>query len=104
MLGFFHDGGYAMFVTLVLGALFVAASARETRRDIRLGLGALTLLSGSVGFVLGVHVSLSAAGQAGLLHAAMLGVAESLNNLVLSFALLATGITITTVRALRTPA
>ena len=105
MLDFFKDGGYAMYPTLLFGVLFVLASARDLRaRRVRTGLGALTLLMGAAGFVMGVRVSLEAAGEAGLVNAAMLGISESIANLVLAFCLVAIGVAVATVRAWRTAA
>lgn len=106
MLDFFRDGGFGMFITLFFGVAFVAVSLRARGDDgserARLaGLGGLTLLSGATGFVLGIHHSLSAAGQAGQPNLAMLGTAESLNNLTLAFALLAAGVAIRTIRTFR---
>jgi hypothetical protein len=67
-------------------------------------MGVLTFLSGALGFVTGVHASLAAAGDAGLANLAMIGIAESIDNLVLAFAFLGVGVAITTVRALRATA
>lgn len=106
MLEFFRDGGVGMFLTLFVGVAFVVVALRTRAEDARgrarlLGLGSLTLLSGATNFVVGIHLSLAAAGEAGVVNLAMLGAAESLNNLTLAFVLLGAGVAVRTARAFR---
>ena len=60
MMQWFSLGGYPMWVTLLFGALSIAAAARYAVRPERrfvplvVTLGSMTFLSGSLGFVTGV--------------------------------------------------
>jgi hypothetical protein len=65
MSDWFHLGGFAMWVTLLFGALMIAAAARYASRPVRqylpvaISLGVMTLLSGAFGFAAGVARSMN---------------------------------------------
>jgi hypothetical protein len=92
----FQLGGFGMWLTLVFGFMAIAASARYAftpeRRFVPLvvSLGALTLISGALGFVTGLIATFQtvervAADQRWLW---MIGVGESLVNLAFALCLL----------------
>ena len=97
MTDWFSHGGYPMWVTLVFGVLSIGAAGRYAIRPERrfvplvVGLGSMTFLCGSLGFVMGLVKSL---GSLDLVPAErrwiwMLGFGESLVNVAFALALVA---------------
>lgn len=92
----FHEGGWGMWPTLVLGTLALAlavrnaASPKPATMPLIVGLGAATLLAGALGVVTGLVATvrtvqrLPVADQA---STALVGVGESLMNAVLALLL-----------------
>ncbi len=91
---FFRDGGWGMYPTSIFGFLLVAAGVlcllRPERRfvPVMLSLGVLTLMSGLLGFSVGMvttfHFLPRVADVSQRFTIAALGCAESLNNVVLA--------------------
>jgi hypothetical protein len=90
---FFRDGGFGMYPTLAFGALAVLAAViiafKPERRFVPMvaALGATTFGSGMLGTVMGFVSSLRALGhvpEADRATIAIIGAAESLNNMVLA--------------------
>lgn len=108
---FFQDGGFVMFPTLFIGLALIAAAVQSWFRPERLrtavAMAGLTFVSGMLGTAMGLintmryvagHASQAEAGQI-----AAMGIAESLNNVVLSGMLLALACIALTVTTLRHP-
>lgn len=111
----FHLGGPLMWPVFFLGLLSIAAALRYAlwpeRRYVPLvaALGVSTLLLGMLGFASGVAVSFLAIGKVGPDERwiSVLGVGESLSNVVLALALAALAalaVTVGTWRGVRQPA
>jgi hypothetical protein len=88
-LGYFRDGGWGMYPTLVCGVVLLAAAlkyaVRPERRFVPLlvALNLLTLSAGALGFVSGVITTarhLEGVGETRSALVAFLGIGESLNN------------------------
>jgi hypothetical protein len=97
---FFIEGGFGMFPVLLFGCLFVASAVLQALRpDRRLWqlvgwLGAMTAGGGVLGFSMGVINTsryLEKVPAADQLQISMIGVAESLHNVVLAMVLLVIG-------------
>lgn len=92
----FHMGGWGMYPTLVFGVLMVGAAlwyaARPQRRlaPLLVSCGLMTLVSGCLGFFTGVIRSLTALSQVppGGRYISLIGIAESLTNIVLALVLI----------------
>src|SRR5262245_48194941 len=90
-------------ILLATAVLYALRPSRKTMRVVR-GLGVLTLLSGSLGFITGCIKGFIAAGDlppGDLGKIVVVCVGESLNNVGLALALLVMATIITTVGALR---
>ncbi len=107
---FFRDGGWGMYPTSLFGFLLVAAATltllRPERRfvPVLLALAAVTLGSGLLAFSVGVANSLHflpRAPPADRFTLAALGVAESLNNVVLALVLVVLASLLAALAALR---
>jgi len=104
----FHLGGFGMYPTTIFGLMLVAACVRYAvspeRRfvPLQVSLGIVTLASGGLGFVTGVVKSITAGGvgpdQRWLW---VVGLGESLTNVVLALMLIVLGALAATVGALR---
>ncbi len=109
MLDLFREGGFGTIPTALFGLLLVAAAlayaARPEKRlvPLQISLCIVTLSSGGLGFVSGVVKSFSFLGQVKPEDRwiGAVGVAESLQNLVLAFALVTLAAIATSVGALR---
>jgi hypothetical protein len=105
----FHNGGWGMYPTLVLGTLMIAASIAYALRPerqlvpLQISLGIMTLVVGSLGFVTGVIKSLTAIHQvpAEQRFIWLIGLGESLNNVALALTLVALGALAISVGAFR---
>ena len=109
MLEAFRLGGWAMFPTLVVGLLLLAAAARYAVKPearwvpLQIALAVLTLTSGLLGCVSGVivtirHLSELPTDRTGVMA---IGVGESLNNIALALLLLMLAALLTSVGAVR---
>jgi hypothetical protein len=107
---FLNEGGFGMYPTLVFGALCVLAAVaiafKPERRLVPmvLALGVTTFGSGMLGTVMGFIASLRAITQVPAtdrLTIAMVGAAESLNNMVLALVLVVLSALIASVAAAR---
>lgn len=90
----FREGGWGMFPTLFFGLALVGVGVRYAlapeRRLVPLlaGLGLVTLLAGTLGFAVGLQVTFQGfAGSDPPARLALVGIAESLQNVVLALAL-----------------
>lgn len=109
MLDIFREGGAGTIPTALFGVLLVVAAIRYAlspdKRYVPLlvSSGAVTLACGGLGFATGVVKSLSAADRVkdGERWILAIGVSESLQNLVLAFALVSLGAIAATVGAAR---
>ncbi len=110
MTNFFRDGGWGMYPTTIFGVLLVAASLAYAifpqRRFVPLvvSMGVVTFGSGCLGCVTGFVNTFRYVGEvaADKQHAiTLLGIAESLNNVVLAFMFLVFTSLIVSVGALR---
>jgi hypothetical protein len=106
----FRDGGAGMFPVLGFGSVLVVTSVKYALRPesrmvpLLLSLGVLTLLSGCLGFTMGIMTTLRAASQLGPdQHTviAMLGFAESLHDLALALILMTMSTLATVIGAYR---
>ncbi|GAC1572710.1 MAG: hypothetical protein NVS3B20_04560 [Polyangiales bacterium] len=96
MIDAFHLGGFVMWPTLFFGMLLMGAAIRyaidpaQRFIPLLLSLGMITFIAGGLGFVTGVAKSLLFIGNVSpdRRWIAMLGVGESLMNLVLAFVLM----------------
>jgi hypothetical protein len=88
-LGYFRDGGWGMYPTLVCGLVLLAAALKYALRPERrfvpllVALNVLTLSAGALGFVSGVITTaryLEGVGETRSALVAFLGIGESLNN------------------------
>ena len=94
---YFRIGGYGMWPTLVFGLVMLVAALRHAVRPraaatpLVVGLGVLTLVSGSLGFITGMIKSFMAIGGVGpdQRYIALIGIAESLHNVALALILIA---------------
>ena len=92
----FHMGGWGMYPTLIFGLLMIGVAfwyaVRPERRFVPLlvSCGLMTFVSGCLGFFTGVVKSLTALGQvpADSRYISLIGVAESLTNMVFAFVLI----------------
>lgn len=92
----FHMGGWGMYPTLFFGLLMIATAlwyaVRPERRftPLLVSCGLMTFVSGCLGFCTGVIRSLAAVGQvsAEMRYISLIGIAESLTNVVLAFVLI----------------
>lgn len=92
----FHMGGWGMYPTLLFGLLMIGVAfwyaARPARRLVPLlvSCGLMTFVSGCLGFFTGVIKSLTAIGQVppDTRYISLIGIAESLTNMVFAFALI----------------
>jgi hypothetical protein len=93
MQGIFHDGGWGMYPTTIMGLVLLAAAIRyamapNRRRFFLLRqLNMLVLLSGTLGTVTGVIRTFTNM-PSDQLYIAFIGVGESLNNLALALGLM----------------
>ena len=101
-------GGPGMIPTLIVGILLVGVAlvyaVRPGRRFVPLlvSLSVLTLVSGALGFVMGVIKSIEAVGETGAdARLSLIGTGESLNNVALALALIMGAAIATSVGALR---
>ena len=93
----FHLGGFAMWVTLLFGALMIAVAARYASRPHRrylplaVSLGVMTSLSGAFGFAAGVARSMNGLPDvsADRRWIWMVGFGESLVNMAFALGLVA---------------
>lgn len=117
MLGrFFEAGGFGMFPTLAFGAALAAAAVALALRPgarrawLAAALGLLTLAGGTLGFLMGVVNTLRYVQEvqaADFWRVVCLGVAESLNNVVLAVVFVVVALlaaSVAALRAARTPA
>ena len=108
----FHNGGWGMFPTSIMGLVLLVVAGLYARRPAKgqlgivLGFAAMTFLAGCLGFVAGAIKTLSAAGQLndptmspGQLAA--LGISESLNNIALALVMLVLAAIVTTIGTIR---
>jgi hypothetical protein len=104
----FHDGGWGMWPTLLVGVLMIGVSARYAvspdRRFVPLIVASsvLTMLSGALGFVTGLiatsqYYDMNTAPP----NVVVIGFGESLNNVGLSLVLLSVGMLAVTAGAAR---
>ena len=109
----FHQGGWGMWPTLVVGLLMIGVSARYAvspeKRFVPLivASGTLTFLMGALGFVTGLIASATHVFPGGDIQPAtnplvmLIGIGESLNDLALAIVMLAVGMIAVTVGAAR---
>ena len=105
----FHLGGFGMYPTLVFGLLLLAASFRYAVKPERrfvpllMSLGLVTLMSGCLGFSLGLMKSFGAMGEvvSESKWIWMIGASEALNNVALALILALIGGIAASVGALR---
>jgi len=112
MIEAFHDGGWGMFPTALMGIALVVTAVRYANRPQRrrlpqiLSLGVLTTLMGCLGFISGcirtLYVATSGEWPGPAHEIAMAGFGESLNNIGLTLALLALAAAATTIGIWRT--
>jgi hypothetical protein len=93
MQGIFHDGGWGMYPTTIMGLVLLAAAvqyARDPKRRrlfLLRQLNILVALSGTLGFVTGVIRTFTNM-PSDQLYIAFIGVGESLNNVALALGLM----------------
>ena len=105
----FHNGGWGMWPTLVVGLLMIGVSARYAvspdKRFVPLivASGTLTFLTGALGFVTGLIASTTSSFDAIEARPTLMlaGFGESLNDVALALVLLAVGMIAVTVGAAR---
>jgi len=105
----FHNGGWGMWPTLIVGLLMIGISARYAvspeRRFVPLIVASstLTFLVGALGFVTGLSASTTSSFDAIEARPALMaaGFGESLNDVALALVLLAVGMIAVTVGAAR---
>ncbi len=106
---FFAEGGFGMYPTLLFGFLLVASAVltllEPARRwPLTATLGVATLCSGALGATMGLINTMKYAAKAPVddrLVSGAIGIAESLNNLVLAFVIVIPSVLITAVAAAR---
>ena len=97
MPGWFRDGGFPMWITMVFGLLAIGASARYALQPVRryvplmTSLGVMTLISGAFGLTTGLIKSLQALPHVGpdQRWIWMVGLGESLQNVAFALTLVA---------------
>lgn len=105
----FQMGGWGMYPTLVIGVLMIGAAVwyaiRPEKRyfPLLVSFGLMTFISGCLGFVTGVIKSFMYIGQVGPdeRYIALIGVAESLCNVVFALVLIMLAVIASTVGAWR---
>jgi hypothetical protein len=108
MAGFFSDGGLGMYATLAFGLLLLAVGAMHALRPrsrpsgVFVVLTVVCLASGTLGLTLALVRTFLSAGSTGSQFAAtMLGVSQSLHNLILSLVFVVLSTLLFAVGALR---
>ncbi len=112
MLNMFREGGWGMIPTAICGLLLLAVAIRgaispsEGSLPRQISLGVLTLTFGGLGFVTGLMKSVSFIQEVGedKRWIWLVGLGESLNNLVLALGLVALAAIVTSVAMVRAPA